>query len=173
MKLSKVIWFTGLSGSGKSTLSKHLRNYLKKKKYKIHIVDGDNFRKKKIYKNKFNIKNIKKNNTLIIKYINKKILKYDFILVSVIAPIAQTRLFAKKKFGKNYFEIYVNCSLSTLKKRDTKGLYAKADKKIVKNLIGYKSKIKYQKSKYRVININTEKKNINQSLKAIKKRILN
>ncbi len=79
----------------------------------------------------------------------------------------------KKKFGKRYFEIYVHCSINTLKKRDTKGLYKKADKKIIKNLIGYKSKIKYQKSKYKVININTDKQNIKQSTKIILQKILN
>ena len=173
MEVAKVIWFTGLSGSGKSTLSSHLHSLLKKKKYKILTVDGDKFRKKKNYKNKFNIENIKKNNTLVIKYIAKNTLSYDFILVSVIAPFTETRKFAKKKFGKRYFEIYVHCSINTLKKRDTKGLYKKADKKIIKNLIGYKSKIKYQKSKYKVININTDKQNIKQSTKIILQKIFN
>ena len=173
MEVAKVIWFTGLSGSGKSTLSSHLHNLLKRKKYKILTVDGDKFRKKNNYKTKFNIENIKKNNILVIKYIAKNTLSYDFILVSVIAPFTETREFAKKKFGKRYFEIYVHCSITTLKKRDTKGLYKKADKKIIKNLIGYKSKIKYQKSKYKVININTDKQNIKQSTKIILQKILN
>ena len=173
MEVAKVIWFTGLSGSGKSTLSSHLHNLLKKKKYKILTVDGDKFRKKNNYKTKFNIENIKKNNILVIKYIAKNTLSYDFILVSVIAPFTETREFAKKKFEKRYFEIYVHCSTNTLKKRDTKGLYKKADKKIIKNLIGYKSKIKYQKSKYKVININTDKQNIKQSTKIILQKILN
>ena len=66
------------------------------------------------------------------------------------------------------------CGLENpLMKRDTKGLYKKADKKIIKNLIGYKSKIKYQKSKYKVININTDKQNIKQSTKIILQKILN
>ena len=51
---SKIVWFTGLSGSGKSTLSKIIKLRLLKKKYKILLIDGDVFRKKK------NIKNIPK-----------------------------------------------------------------------------------------------------------------
>ena len=56
---------------------------------------------KKNYKTKFNIENIKKNNTLVIKYIAKNTLSYDFILVSVIAPFTETRKFAKKNLEKD------------------------------------------------------------------------
>ena len=62
-----------------------------------------NLEKKKNCKTKFNIENIKKNNTLVIKYIAKNILSYDFILVSVIAPFTETRKFAKKKIWKKIF----------------------------------------------------------------------
>ncbi len=45
-----LIWFTGISGSGKTTLSKKLYNILKNKyKIKLKLIDGDNFRKKKIF----------------------------------------------------------------------------------------------------------------------------
>ena len=47
----------------------------------------------------------------------------------------KTRNIARIKFGKNYFEIYVKCKIETLEKRDTKKLYAKAKKNIIKNLI--------------------------------------
>ena len=122
---SKIIWFTGLSGSGKSTLSNSLKTFLKKKRYKILQVDGDTFRKSKKYKNNFTKKTIKKNNIKIIKFVKSKMNNYDFILVSVISPLRITRQFAKFCFKDKYFEIYVFCSLKILKKRDTKGLYAK------------------------------------------------
>ena len=41
-----VLWFTGLSGSGKSTLANSIAKILKKNKFKIDIVDGDEFRRK-------------------------------------------------------------------------------------------------------------------------------
>ena len=47
----------------------------------------------------------------------------------------KTRNIARIKFGKNYFEIYVKCKIETLVKRDTKKLYVKAKKNIIKNLI--------------------------------------
>ena len=74
----------------------------------------------------------------------KKLQKsYDFIIVSVIAPFSLTRKKAKKEFGNNYIEIYVNASLKTVIKRDTKGLYRKAIAGKIKNLIGLDSSVPY------------------------------
>lgn len=168
---AKIIWFTGLSGTGKSTISNYLNTYLKKKRYKVLQIDGDIFRSNKKYKNNFSKKKIKFNNYQIIKYTKKNIKKYNFILVSVISPFKSTRAFAKKIFGRNYFEVYVYCAHKTLKKRDTKGLYKLADKKIIKNLVGYKSNIKYEKSKYKKIKINTDIMNLSYSKKKIMKLI--
>lgn len=162
-RIAKIIWLTGLSGSGKTTISNYLFKVLKKKKFKILRVDGDIFRKKFAYNNKFTIKNIAKNNLRIIHYVKKKISKYDFIIVSVISPLKKTRNFAKNIFKINYFEVNVHCSFKTLIKRDTKGLYKKALQNKIDNLIGFRSKIKYQKSNYRVVKINTDKLSIYKS----------
>ena len=89
------------------------------------------------------------------------------ILVSVISPIKLTRLKAKTIFKNNYYEVYLDCKISSLEKRDTKGLYAKAKLKIIKNLIGYNSKIKYENSNYDIIKIKTDKLSISQSVKKI------
>ncbi len=169
--MSKIIWFTGLSGSGKSTLSNNIFRILKRNKKKVFQVDGDTFRKNKKYKDNFSKETIIKNNLNIIEKIDKFKDKYDFILVSVISPILKTRLLAKKRFKKNYFEIFVKCNLKTLRLRDTKGLYKKADLNIINNLVGYKSKIKYEKSHFKKITINSDKLDILSSTKKILKII--
>ena len=45
--MTKILWFTGLSGTGKSTLANILSSKLSKVKFKVKVIDGDNFRKKK------------------------------------------------------------------------------------------------------------------------------
>lgn len=167
---SKIIWFTGLSGSGKTTLSNYLTKKLKKKNFKIKKIDGDIFRKKN-KTIKFNKKSIIENNLSIINYIGKINKNYDFVIVSVISPLKKTREYANKKFGKNYFEVYTKCSLKTLIKRDTKKLYAKAKKNIIKNLIGFNSRIRYEQTNYKKITVNTNKETINTSLSKIIKKI--
>lgn len=159
---SKIVWFTGLSGSGKTTLSNFISKKLKKK-YRVKRIDGDLFRKKNKIKI-FNKKEIIKNNQLVIKYINSIKHDYDYILVSVIAPLKKTRLTAKKLFGNSYFEVFTKCNLNTLIKRDTKKLYEKARKKIIINLIGYNSKIKYEKTNYKKIIVDTANETIKNHL---------
>ena len=165
--LKKVLWFTGLSGSGKSTLAGTLARKLKKKNYKGLKVDGDIFRKKTLNKNSFSKINIIKNNNLVIDYIKNRLEKYDYIIVAVISPLKITRIKARKIFRKNYIEIFVNCSLKELIKRDTKGLYELARQKKIDNLIGYKSKILYENTNYKKIMINTENLSLTKSLKKI------
>ena len=83
-----------------------------------------------------------------------------------------TRKKARKIFKHRYIEIYIKCGLKELAKRDTKGLYKKAKNKLVNNLIGFNSKIKYEKSNYKKIIVNTEKYNISKCTKFILKKIL-
>ncbi len=168
---NKIIWFTGLSGAGKSTLANTLLKSLNKKKFKCKIIDGDQFRKEKKYKNSFTKKEIIKNNNLIIGRISKIYKFYDFTLVSVISPLKSTRLKAKKKFGDSYIEIFVYCGIKELIRRDTKGLYKLAKAKKINNLIGYNSKVKYEKTNYKKLIVNTKLKNINETLKNIKKNL--
>ena len=155
---AKILWFTGLSGVGKSTIVNKLNKKLKQK-YKVLIIDGDKFRKKNKNNNSFNKSNILKNNYLIISEIWKIRNKYDYILVAVISPLSKSRLFAKKIFKDKYYEIYLYCKIDTLLKRDPKKLYFKAQNNLI-NLIGFNSKIKYERSKYKVYNINTNIKSV-------------
>ncbi len=165
----KIIWFTGLSGSGKTTLSNYISKKLKKK-FKVLKIDGDTFRRRKKL-NIFTKKAIIKNNISIINYINRKINKYEYILVSVISPLKKTRIYAHRKFGKNYFEVYTNCNLKELIRRDTKKLYLKAKQKKINNLIGFNSKIKYEKTRYKKIIVNTAKEKVVTSANKILKII--
>ena len=168
---SKIVWFTGLSGSGKTTLSNYISKKLLKKNFKIKKIDGDIFRKKNKEK-KFNKISIIKNNIDIIDYVNKIKEKYDYIIVSVISPLKKTRIYAKNKFGKDYFEVYTKCNLKELIKRDTKQLYKKAKKNLIKDLIGFNSNIKYEISNYKIIVVNTAKENISTSVKKVLNKII-
>lgn len=141
--LAKIIWFTGLSGSGKTTLSNLLFDYLFKKKVRVKIVDGDEIRDNK--NNDFSHDGIIQNNKNIIDYCKSIQSEFDYLIVSVIAPFQITREIAKKKFTKNYIEIYLETSISTLIKRDTKGLYKKAKSGEIKNLIGFNLSSPYEK----------------------------
>ena len=139
-----VIWFTGMSGSGKSTLTESLSSVLQKKRFSVRIIDGDFVRKFNKTVNHFTVESILKNNYSIIEECLKTFKLFDFVVVSVISPYEETRKYAKKKPGKEYFEIFVTCSIETLINRDTKGLYQKAILGEIDNLIGFSEKLHYE-----------------------------
>ena len=171
-KEAKILWYTGLSGAGKTTLANQTYKKLKKYNFKLLKIDGDIFRKKTKNKNNFTKKNIIFNNNKIILHVKRLEKKFDFIIISVISPLLTTRKKARKIFKHRYIEIYTKCGLKELVKRDTKGLYKKAKDKLVNNLIGFNSKIKYEKSNYKKIIVDTKKYNISKCTNLILKKIL-
>jgi adenylylsulfate kinase-like enzyme len=53
------------------------------------------------------------------------------------SPLEDQRVKAQEIIGQeNFFLVYVSCDLETLKKRDTKGLYAKYAAGEIKNMVG-------------------------------------
>ena len=78
-----------------------------------------------------------------------------YLLISVIfifiTPILLYIELVSTSFYERYYEIFVKCSIKELVKRDTKNLYKLAKKKMINNLIGYNSKIIYEKSRYKKI----------------------
>ena len=85
-----------MSGAGKSTLAKNLSNVLEKSGFSVHRLDGDVIRKSQNISNSFSKVEILENNYMIIDACTKLLSTYDFILVSVISPFAETREHALK-----------------------------------------------------------------------------
>jgi adenylylsulfate kinase len=139
-----IIWLTGLSGSGKTTLSNLLKEKLTKDGYTVEWYDGDRVREELKIVSDFSKEGILKNNHEIINRINKVKEEADFILISLITPYQEVRNYARKIFGKEYFEVYIKCDKNTLIERDTKGLYKKALNGEIDNLIGFSEKIPYE-----------------------------
>jgi len=133
----------------------------------VLFLDGDKIRSTIHNDFDFSPENIKKNSLLIINLCLKNISQYDYIIVSVIAPFEETRKYARKHLGDSYIEIYVRASLKELVKRDTKGLYVKALKGKLNNLIGVDPNTPYQPPLNPSLVVNTENQTKDQSFKKI------
>jgi len=139
-----IFWFTGLSGSGKTTICSILMNKLKSDGYSVEWYDGDRIREELKIESDFSKEGILKNNFEVINRINAVKGNVDFILISLITPFNDIRNYARKTFGKDYFEVYIKCDKNTLIERDTKGLYKKALNGELDNLIGFSDKVPYE-----------------------------
>jgi len=162
-----ILWFTGLSGSGKSTLSELLKSLIEKAGFSVLIVDGDAFRNKRNTENKFSKEDIIQNNKDIIAYCKDIINDYDFLIVSVISPYQSIRDEAREAFSDKYTEIFLNCPLETLIKKDVKGLYKKAIAGEINNFIGFSPNSPYETPQNPDITIDTSLISIEDSVKKI------
>jgi adenylylsulfate kinase (apsK) len=121
-----IIQFCGLSGSGKTTLALKAKEYFSNKNIPIEIIDADEYRKFVNTDIGFS-KEDRNTNIRRLGFIADKFSRHNIIsIISAINPYDEIR----KEIAEKYLSVktvYIKCSLEELKKRDTKGLYAKAD----------------------------------------------
>jgi len=136
-KKALVFWFSGLSGSGKTTIAESIKPFLEKDGFSVLVLDGDVVRARLHTRLGFTEQDIKKNNALIANLCQTHQDNYNVILVPIISPYAICREYARNLLGKEFYEVYFSADLETVVKRDVKGLYSKAKRKEISNLIGY------------------------------------
>ncbi len=134
---AKVIWMCGLSGSGKSTLATALEKRLFAASHLVYVLDGDNIRTGLNAGLGFSEED-RKENIRRIAEVSKLFVDAGVISInSFITPNAALRKMAREIIGKeNLVEVYVKASFETCRKRDVKGLYAKADQGQVPQFTG-------------------------------------
>ena len=154
-KKSKIIWFTGMSGSGKTYYSNLICQKLQTYKMQINLIDGDIIRDKYKIPMGFEYDEICSNNRNIARICKNEYKKYDITIVSVISPYESIRQEIKKIFKNDLYLIYVYSDIESLKNRDTKGLYKKADMGLIDNLIGYSPKSIYEHPKNTDLRLDT------------------
>lgn len=135
-----VVWFTGLSGAGKSTIAIEVEKELIKLGRAVYRLDGDNIRHGLCSDLGFSVEDRNEN---VRRIAEVAALFKDaglIILVSCISPIKKMREFARQKVGKgDFIEVYIKADIETCVKRDTKGLYKKAQKGEIINFTGISS----------------------------------
>ena len=143
-KKSQIVWFTGMSGTGKSYYSKFIEEKLSNNNKQVNLIDGDVIRDRYKIKVGFEYNEICANNRNIARICEKEYKEYDITIVSVISPYELIRQEIKNRFQDDFLLIYVYSDINSLKDRDTKGLYKKADMGLIDNLIGYSKKSIYE-----------------------------
>ncbi len=135
-----VVWFTGLSASGKSTLAKRLEKRLHDAGNHTYVLDGDNVRhglnKDLGFTNADRAENIRRIGEVAKLFVDAGLI----VLCSSISPFRAERAMVRDLFGADEFiEAFVEASLDECRRRDPKGLYAKAAAGKIKNFTGIDS----------------------------------
>ncbi len=120
-----TVWLTGLSGAGKSTLSVPIAQELRRRGLQVEILDGDEVRTN-LSKGLGFSKEDRDTNIKRIGYVCKLLTRNGVVAISAaISPYREIRDHNRREIG-HFIEVYVQCSLEALTKRDVKGLYKKA-----------------------------------------------
>jgi len=137
---SVILWFTGLSGSGKSTLAHAVEEELHQRKCRTYVLDGDNVRHGLNGDLGFS-ESDRKENIRRIGNVSKLFLDAGtIVLTAFISPFKTDREIVRNLVPHgDFLEIFCNASLSVCEQRDTKGMYKKARKGLIKNFTGISS----------------------------------
>jgi adenylylsulfate kinase len=120
-----TVWFTGLSGSGKSTLAQALSAQLQVLSLPHQLLDGDELRRTMCRDLAFSKEDRDENVRRIAAFAAAINNDNIIAIVALISPYRAARLKARQACG-HFVEVFVDCSLDTLIRRDTKGLYQRA-----------------------------------------------
>jgi len=165
-KPPQVLWLTGLSGAGKTTIAKALQDKLTKLGYTSALLDGDEIRA--ILPSGFD----KESRMAHVRRVGEmaRVMEDQGIIpiVSLISPYKKSRDDARK-LAKRFMEIYVATDIEVCRKRDPKGLYAKADAGEIKEFTGVDAPYEIPENPELVID--TSKVEVMQSVKLILKSL--
>jgi len=130
-----TLWFTGLSGAGKSTLANLVAEDLRRRGYRVEILDGDEVRTN-LSKGLGFSKEDRDTNIRRIGWVCRLLARNGVIAISAaISPYREIRNEVRAMHDR-FFEVFVQCPIATLAERDVKGLYKKALAGEIKNFTG-------------------------------------
>ncbi|UFS72438.1 adenylyl-sulfate kinase [Geomonas sp. RF6] len=135
MQSGTLYWITGLSGAGKTTIGKALYQELKTTRQHVVFLDGDVLRTVFGDLHGHTVEDRKK---LAHSYANlcKMLTEQGIdVVCSTISLFREVHEFNRANIGK-YLEIFVDCDFDELVRRDQKGIYSRALRGELKDIIG-------------------------------------
>jgi len=139
-----IIWIIGMSAAGKTVIGKELYKLIKSKHKNTVFLDGDIFRSLHDNDVKHTIEDRKRNSDRICR-ICEFLDQQDIHAVCSVLSIFHDAQAWNRKHYKKYYEIFLDVSFETLKKRDQKNLYKRALAGEIKNVVGVDIKFKAPK----------------------------
>lgn len=132
-----VVWLTGLPGSGKSTVAHGVEESLHQLGFQAVVLDGDNLRHGLCADLGFSASD-RNEHVRRVGETAKLFLELGVVvLVALVSPIRSARDQIRQLFSADDFvEIHCECPLSICRKRDPKGLYAKAESGAIPEFTG-------------------------------------
>jgi adenylyl-sulfate kinase len=160
-----TVWFTGLSGAGKSTLAEALRDELRDRGRRVEVLDGDEVRTN-LSKGLGFSKEDRDTNIRRIGYVARLLSRNGVAAITAaISPYREIRGEVRRAHEVRFVEVYVECPIDELVRRDRKGLYARALRGEITNFTGVNDP--YETPVAPEITVRTDRETVADSLGAI------
>jgi adenylylsulfate kinase len=129
MSRGTTVWLTGLSGAGKTTIADAVAGQLRAAGREVEVLDGDELRRGLSAGLGFSRED-RDTHVRRVGFVAELLARHGVVaLVPVIAPYAATRDEVRAQHdahGTGYLEVHVATPLAECRRRDVKGLYARA-----------------------------------------------
>lgn len=126
--LGFVIWLYGLSGSGKSTIATLLERKIHSRGVATCLLDGDNLRSGLTSDLGFGDDERRENIRRAAEVAKLMVQNGITTICAFITPRQELRDLAREIIGEDdFYDVFVDCSVSCCEARDVKGLYASAN----------------------------------------------
>ena len=160
-----TLWFTGLSGAGKSTLSQAVGEGLRARGHRVERLDGDEVRTQLSRGLGFS-KSDRDDNIRRIGFVARLLSRNGLVAIAAaISPYRELREEVRRAHEAPFVEVFVDCPLDVLVKRDPKGLYAKALQGHITNFSGVSDP--YEAPLAPEITVHTDRETVDASRDAI------
>ena len=121
-----TLWLTGLPAAGKTTLAARLRDELIARGLPVEVLDGDEVRTSLSRDLGFSRRD-RDENIRRIGFVARLLSSHDIVaIVAAISPYRDARHEVRRAHEVAFVEVFVDCPLEELIRRDPKGLYARA-----------------------------------------------
>jgi len=135
-KQGVVVWFTGVPASGKSTVASAVEQRIRDSGLPVENLDADEVRAN-LSPNLGYTDEARDENTKRLAWMAQMLSKYGVnVLVAAVAPLRSYRDRARD-WCENFVEVWTTCPLEECKKRDPKGLYARAERGEINDIAGW------------------------------------
>jgi adenylyl-sulfate kinase len=131
-----VVWITGLSGAGKSTISCRVAEIIRQRGDNCILLDGDDIRRafpqiQSGHDRESRIVNARRNSRL------AKLLadQGHIVIFATMSLFSGVHAWNRENFPA-YLEVFVDVPMDILKARDFNGLYSRAEKGLIENVVG-------------------------------------
>lgn len=159
-----TIWLTGLSGAGKSTIANALVEELQERGRKVELLDGDVVRTN-LSKGLGFSKEDRDTNIRRIGFVSNLLTRNGVAsIVAAISPYREVRNEVRANIG-SFVEVYVQCPLDELVRRDVKGLYEKALRGEIENFTGVSDP--YEEPENAEVVVDTERESVEESVEKV------